>query len=382
MAAETEAVVTIPLMTPFKMGKFELSHRVVMPPLTRQRCYGHVPQPHVAVYYGLRATQGGLIIAEATGISATAHGFPDTPGMWKPEHIQGWKPVVKAVHDKGGIIFCQLYHVGRISNTSYQPNGQAPISSTDRRLKPIVRTNGTVVDDFSTPRRLETHEIPDVVNDFRIAARNAIEAGFDGVEVHAAHGYLIDQFLKDECNDRTDEYGGSVENRCRFALEVVEAVVDELGSDRVGIRISPFASYKEAGDTDPEGLGVHLAAALNRFNLTYCHCVEPRMSQTGGKLESVHSLGNIRAAFKGPFIAVGGYDREEGNKAVANGYADLIAFGRFYIANPDLPKRFRLNAKLNAYDRSTFYVGGPEKGYLDYPLLEEVEAAEAATEAT
>ncbi|CDP10751.1 unnamed protein product [Coffea canephora] len=314
----------LPLLTPYKMGNFQLSHRIVLAPLTRQRSYGNVPQPHAILYYSQRTTKGGLLIAEATGVSDTAQGYPDTPGIWTKEQVEAWKPIVDAVHAKGGIFFCQIWHVGRVSNYSYQPNGQAPISSTDKLLTPQLRANGVDVAEFAPPRRLRTEEIPEIVNDFKLAAINAIEAGFDGVEIHGAHGYLIEQFLKDQVNDRTDEYGGSLENRCRFALEIVEAVSNAIGADRVGIRLSPFASYSQAGDSNPNVLGLYMAAALNKYGLAYCHMVEPRMKTVGEKSET-----------------------------------------------PDnLPKRFELNASLNKYNRATFYLPDPVVGYTDYPFLE------------
>ncbi|XP_058090108.1 putative 12-oxophytodienoate reductase 11 isoform X1 [Magnolia sinica] len=360
----------IPLLTPYKMGKFLLSHRVVLAPLTRQRSYGNVPQPHAILYYSQRTSKGGLLIAEATGISDTAQGYPETPGIWTKEQVEAWKPIVDAVHEKGGVFFCQIWHVGRVSNYGFQPNGQAPISSTDKPLTPQLRASGVDVAEFSPPRRLRTDEIPQVVHDFRVAARNAIEAGFDGVEIHGAHGYLIDQFLKDQVNDRTDKYGGSLENRCRFALEVVEAVVDEIGADKVGIRLSPFANYSESGDSNPEALGLYMAESLNKYGILYCHMVEPRMVTVGEKFETPHSLGPMRKAFKGTFIAAGGYGREDGNKTIASSYADLVAYGRLFLANPDLPRRFELNAPLNKYDRNTFYSLDPVVGYTDYPFLE------------
>ncbi|XP_056699396.1 putative 12-oxophytodienoate reductase 11 isoform X2 [Spinacia oleracea] len=344
----------VPLLTPCQMGKFHLSHRVVLAPLTRQRSYGNVPQPHAILYYSQRTSNGGLLISEATGVSVTAQGYPDTPGIWNREQVEAWKPIVDAVHAKG-----------------FQPNGQAPISCTDKPLTPQMRANGIDIAQFSIPRRLTTEEIPSVVNDFRLAARNAIEAGFDGVELHGAHGYLIDQFMKDQVNDRTDHYGGSLENRCRFALEVVEAVVNEIGADRVGFRISPFANYSESGDSNPEALGLYMAESLSKRGILFCHAVEPRMITVGEKKECPHSLLPIRNAFNGTFIAAGGYDREEGNKAVMNGYTDLVAYGRVFLANPDLPKRFELNAPLNKYHRETFYISDPVVGYTDYPFLED-----------
>ncbi|XP_074588178.1 putative 12-oxophytodienoate reductase 11 [Curcuma longa] len=359
-----EAPNSVPLLTPYKMAKFDLSHRIVLAPMTRQRSYGNVPQPHAILYYSQRASKGGLLISEGTGISDTAQGFEGSPGIWTKEQVEAWTPIVDAVHEKGGIFFCQIAHVGRVSNTDFQPNGQAPISCTNKPL-----ANGIDEVSFSVPRRLETEEIPMVVNDFRLAARNAIEAGFDGVEIHGAHGFLIEQFMKDQVNDRTDQYGGSLENRCRFALEVVEAVVDEIGADRVGIRLSPFANYSEAGDSNPEALGLYMVNALNKYEIAYCHMVEPRMIEVGEKMEVPKSLLPMRKAFKGTFIVVGGYDREEGNNAISTGYTDLVAYGRIFLANPDLPRRFELNAPLNKYNRETFYISDPVVGYTDYPFL-------------
>ncbi|KAL8234330.1 hypothetical protein R6Q59_020430 [Mikania micrantha] len=360
----------IPLLTPYKMGKFELSHRVVLAPLTRQRSYGNVPQPHAILYYSQRTTKGGLVIAEATGVSDTAQGYPETPGIWTKQQVEAWKPIVDAVHAKGGIFFCQIWHVGRVSNTGFQPNGQAPISCTDKELASQVRANGIDIARFTRPRRLKTEEIPLVVDDFRVAARNAIEAGFDGVEIHGAHGYLIDQFIKDGVNDRTDEYGGSLENRCRFALEIVDAVAKEIGPDKVGIRLSPFADYMQSGDSNPKALGLYMAESLNKYKILYCHMLEPRMKSVGEKIDCPHSLVPMRKAFKGTFISAGGYDMEDGNNAVAEDRTDLVAYGRLFLANPDLVKRFELNAPLNKYNRVTFYIPDPVIGYTDYPFLE------------
>ncbi|KAK1280967.1 putative 12-oxophytodienoate reductase 11 [Acorus gramineus] len=355
----------IPLMTQYKMGKFDLSHRIVLAPLTRVRSYDNVPQSHAILYYSQRTTSGGLLIAEATGVSNTAQGYPNIPGIWTKEQVEAWKPIVKAVHDKGGIFFCQIWHMGRVSIEGCQPNGQAPISSTDKILKP----NGEDPTQYSPPRQLRTDEIPHIVDDFRLAAKNAIEAGFDGVEIHGAHGYLIDQFLKDQINERTDKYGGTLENRCRFALEIVEAVANEIGPDRVGIRLSPYADYCDSADSDPTKLALYMAESLNKYNILYCHAVEPRMVRLGEKLETPHSLLPMRRAFKGAFVVAGGYDREDGNRAVEGGFADLVAFGRSFLANPDLPRRFEIDAPLNKYDRSTFYVPDPVVGYTDYPFL-------------
>ncbi|XP_047333815.1 12-oxophytodienoate reductase 2-like [Impatiens glandulifera] len=361
---------TIPLLTPYKMGNFQLSHRIVLAPLTRQRSYNNVPQQHAILYYSQRTTNGGLLISEATGVSNTAQGYPETPGIWTKEQTEAWKPIVEAVHEKGGIFFCQIWHVGRVSNSGFQPNGQSPISSTDKALTPQLRSNGIDVAQFTPPRRLSTEEIPEIVNDFRLAARNAIDAGFDGIEIHGAHGYLIDQFLKDQINDRTDAYGGSLENRCRFALEVVEAIVNEIGADRVGIRLSPFASYMESGDSNPKALGLYLVEALNKYGIAYCHMIEPRMKTVGEKSECPHSLVPMRKVFNGTFISAGGYVREDGNEAISENRTDLVAYGRWFLSNPDLPLRFKLNAPLNKYNRETFYTLDPVVGYTDYPFLD------------
>ncbi|CAD5312201.1 unnamed protein product [Arabidopsis thaliana] len=312
-----------------------------MAPMARMRSYGNIPQPHVALYYCQRTTPGGLLISEATGVSETAMAYQNMPGIWRKEQIEAWKPIVDAVHSHGGIFFCQLWHAGRVSHQDCQPNGESPVSSTD---KPFADDPSN---EFTPPRRLRTDEIPTIINDFRLAARNATEAGFDGVEIHGAHGYLIDQFMKDSVNDRTDSYGGSLENRCRFALQVIEAVSKEIGPDRVGIRLSPFADYMESGDTDPKRLGLYMAKSLNRFEILYCHMIEPRMKTVSEIFECRESLTPMRNAFNGTFIVAGGYTREDGNKAVAEGRTDLVAYGRLFLANPDLPKRFELNAPLN-----------------------------------
>ncbi|KAH0449385.1 hypothetical protein IEQ34_020077 [Dendrobium chrysotoxum] len=360
----------IPLLTPYRMGKFHLSHRIVLAPLTRSRSYGNVPQPHAILYYSQRTTKGGFLIAEATGISDTATGYPSFPGIWTKEQVDAWKPIVKAVHDKGGIFFCQIWHTGRVSNYDYQPNGQAPISSTDKPVPPQKQDDDTMVE-YSPPRRLAAEEIPLIVNDFRLAARNAIEAGFDGVEIHGSHGFLIEQFMKDSANDRTDEYGGSIENRCRFALEIVEAIVNEIGAKQVGIRLSPFADYMECWDSNPEQLGLYMVQSLNKYGILYCHMVEPRMSIVDGRMQIPHCLLPMRKAFNGTFIAAGGYDRDEGNKMVAEGYTDLVAYGRLFLANPDLPRRFELNSPLNKYNRFTFYTPDPEESLLSISMAEE-----------
>ncbi|KAG9145896.1 hypothetical protein Leryth_019567 [Lithospermum erythrorhizon] len=343
-------------------------NRVVMAPMTRNRAFDSIPQPHGILYYTQRTSPGGFLLSEATVISDTAQGYPHTPGIWTKQQVEAWKPIVDSVHSKGGVFFCQLWHVGRVSNKAFQPNGQDPISSTDKGFTPAVRASFVQEDWFSPPRRLRTDEIPKIVDDFRLAARNAVEAGFDGIELHGAHGYLIEQFLKDQVNDRTDKYGGSLENRCRFVLELVEAVASEIGADKVGIKLAPFSDFMEAADSNPAALGTYLAEALNKFGIPYLHVVEPRIKTTGE--DSNESLEPMRKAFQGTFMVGGGYDKEGGNKAIAEGRADLVAYGRPFVSNPDLPNRFEIDAPLNDFDRSTFYTQDPVVGYTDYPFLE------------
>nr|XP_043608652.1 12-oxophytodienoate reductase 1-like [Erigeron canadensis] len=346
----------IPLLTPYKMGKFQLAHRVVLAPLTRFRSYNGTPQSNAVLYYSQRTTKGGFLIAEAASISPPPQGYKNAPGIWSREHIDGWKPIVDAVHAKGGIIFCQLLYPGKVSDESFDPNDPS-------------KSKGFFFW-FLQPRTLSRKEISLVADDFRVAARNAVEAGFDGVEIHGAHGYLIDQILEDQANDGTDKYGGSLENRCRFALEVVEKVSNEIGADRVGIRLSPFANHMEsAGDSHAEALGVHMAKSLNKYGILYCHMVQPRKKYAN---KCTDSLGPMRRAFNGTFIAAGGYDKDDGNDAVAGEQADLVAYGRLFLANPDLPKRFELGAPLNKHQRATFYTKDPVNGYTDYPFLETV----------
>ncbi|XP_076883923.1 putative 12-oxophytodienoate reductase 11 [Bidens hawaiensis] len=374
MEKEETSMEAIPLLTPYTMKIFNLSHRVVLAPLSRLRSYNFTAQPHAILYYKQRTTKGGFLISEASGISDTAQGVPNTPGIWMKEHVEAWKPIVDGAHENGGIFFCQLWHSGRVSNTSFQPNGQSPISSTNKPIlnQQFIGGSGSADSQYSPPHRLTIDEISGVVNDFRTAARNAIHAGFDGVEIHGANGYLIDQFMKDQVNDRTDQYGGSLENRCRFPLEVVRAISDEIGAERVGIRLSPFASYNESGDSDPHSLGVFMAESLSPLGIAYCHVIEPRMVTQFERVETRNSLWSMRNAFNGTFIVAGGYyERDEANRVIENGEADLVAFGRAFLANPDLPKRFRLNARLNMYDRSTFYTDDPVVGYTDYPFLED-----------
>lgn len=360
------------LFSPVKLGPYELPNRIVMAPLTRNRAgKGNVPGPINATYYAQRAS-AGLIISEASQVSPQGVGYPNTPGIYSPEQVEGWRRVTDAVHAGGGRIFLQLWHVGRNSHPSLQPGGALPVAPSA-----IAPTEGTASTyegpkPYVTPRALETEEIPGIIEQYRQGAENALAAGFDGVEIHSANGYLLDQFLHDGSNQRTDQYGGSIENRARLLLEVTEAVVGVWGADRVGVRLSPGGTFGSMYDSDPVALFDYVTIALNRFGLAYLHLVEPRISGNTTVEEDTPELGShhFRPIFKGTLIAAGGYDREKGNAVLAAGDADLVAYGRLFISNPDLPKRFALNAPLNEYDRSTFY-GGDERGYTDYPSLEQ-----------
>ncbi|KAK3438601.1 hypothetical protein EUGRSUZ_C03214 [Eucalyptus grandis] len=374
------------LFTPCQMGKFDLSHRVVLAPLTRCRAINGIPLPVHAEYYAQRTTKGGFLITEGTLISDTAAGFPGTPGIYTEEQVKAWKKVVDAVHSKGGIIFCQLWHVGRASNRVYQPDGGAPISSTNQSISDkwkIIMPDGTL-DVPHKPRALQTHEVWQVIEQYRQVAANAIRAGFDGVEVHGAHGYLIDQFLKDSVNDRVDEFGGSIENRCKFLMEIIKVVVGEVGTDRTGVRISPAIEHMDATDSDPLKLGLSVIERLNKFQneigskLAYLHVTQPRYTINGTKNygkqeedEEARLMRTWRRAYQGTFMLSGGFTRELGMKALAGGDADLISYGRLFISNPDLVYRFKVDGPLNGYNRDTFYTQDPVIGYIDYPFLDQ-----------
>lgn len=353
------------LFDPIRLGQLNLPNRIVMAPLTRNRAgTGNVPGPMNAAYYGQRAS-AGLLISEASPICPEAHGYPRTPGIHTPEQIAGWKQVTEAVHARGGRIFLQLWHVGRISHPDFQPGGAAPVAPS--ALKPQGQAYTAVgLKDYVTPRALELAELPGIVAAYRQAAENAQTAGFDGVEVHAANGYLLDQFLRDGSNQRSDAYGGSVENRSRLLLEVVDAVCQVLGAGRVGVRISPLNSFNDISDSNPQALFDHVAACLAPFELAYLHVLEGDMT---GRPAPAINYGRLKSLFGGPYMANNGYDRERAMDAVAHNRADLVAFGRPYIANPDLVERLTAAAPLNTPDPETFYAG-EEKGYLDYPTLD------------
>lgn len=354
------------LFTPTRLGAIEVGNRIAMAPLTRNRAIeGRVPNPLAIQYYEQRAS-AGLIIAEATQISPLGQGYLDTPGIYSQAQIDAWRKVTDAVHARGGRIVLQLWHVGRISHTSLLPDGEVPVAPS------ALRANGKTFtakgfEDVSEPRALRLDEIPALIQDFRQAARNAITAGFDGVEVHAANGYLIDQFLRDGSNLRTDEYGGSIENRTRLLDEVVRAIASEIGAERTGVRLSPVTPANDARDSQPQPLFERAVERLDAIGgLAFVHVIE---GATGGPRDNIaFNYAALRAKFKGPWIANNGYDKDSAEQAIASGYADMIAFGRAFIANPDLVERLRLGVALSDLDPDTLY-GGGAKGYTDYPSV-------------
>jgi N-ethylmaleimide reductase len=359
------------LFSPVTLGALALKNRVVMAPLTRNRAGpGNVPQALNVEYYVQRAS-AGLIVTEATQVSPQGVGYPGTPGIHSPGQVEGWRKVTEAVHAKGGRIVLQLWHVGRISHPSLQPGGALPVAPSALKPEGEVFTHAGP-QPFVTPRALETAEIPGIVAQYRTAAANALAAGFDGVEVHAGNGYLLDQFLRDGSNHRHDAYGGPVENRARLLFEVLDAVVEVWGAGRVGLRLSPVNSFNSMTDSDPDATFGYVVERLNRYGLAYLHVVETDMAGVAGPLG--YDRGALRRAFKGSYMANGGYGRDSGAQALASGTADLVAFGQPYIANPDLVERFVRSAPLNAPDPATFY-GGDAKGYTDYPSLAAPRAA-------
>ena len=364
------------LFEPVQVGALHLANRMVMAPLTRNRAgAGLVPGPFAADYYAQRAT-AGLIIAEATQVSAQAQGYADTPGCYTDDQVRGWRKVTNAVHAKGGSIVVQLWHTGRISHTSFQRDGAAPVgpSAIRAQTKTFVAGKGFV--DVSMPRALELQEMPGIVADFRHAARCAMEAGFDGVELHGAHGYLLDAFLRDGTNHRSDAYGGAIANRARLLREVAEACIEAIGAARLGVRLSPVSTAGDSHDSDPQALFNHVVEMLNRLGLAYLHVVE---GETGGARDSLpFDYAALRDRFDGAWMVNNGYGHAMALQAVASGRADLVSFGRLFIANPDLVARFRTDAPCNALmEPGTFY-GGGSHGYTDYPSLEQSRAAAEA----
>ena len=366
------------LFTPAQAGDIHLSNRIAMAPLTRNRSPKAIPKDITATYYEQRAS-AGLLITEATAIDPQGQGYADVPGLYDTEQLDGLKKVTKAVHARGGKIVTQLWHVGRISHTALQPDNQAPVAPSAIAAKsktflidPI--TGKGSFEPTSTPRALKAEELPGIVHNYVQAARSAVEtAGFDGVEIHAANGYLIDQFLKDGANKRTDDYGGSIENRARLLLEVTRAIVDAIGGGKVGIRLSPVTPANDIVDSNPQPLFDYVAKQLAPLGLSYIHVIE---GATGGPREVEGRPFNYiqfkdayrQAGGKGAWMVNNGYDAETASKAVESGHADIVAFGKLFISNPDLVDRFRKNAPLNPWDQGTFY-GGGEQGYIDYPTL-------------
>ena len=361
------------LFSPLRIGAFELSHRMVMAPLTRMRASqpGNVPHALNVEYYRQRASQGGLIVTEGAQISPSGQGMPATPGIHSQAQIEGWRGVTQAVHDKGGLIFLQLWHVGRVSHSSLH-GGERPVAPSAIAAPGHAFTATFERAPFETPRALETAEIASVVADYAQAARNAQQAGFDGVEIHGANGYLLEQFLQSRSNRRTDAYGGSIENRSRIVLEVAAAVSDVFGADRVGIRLSPFGVANGSGEEEPLRLYRDLIEQLALQNLAYLHLVEPRASGAGQADVDHQNVPFASELFRphwpNALIAAGNYTPSTAAAAIETGRADAVAFGRLFIANPDLPERTRQGSVLNPYDRATFYGGGAE-GYIDYPAL-------------
>lgn len=358
------------LFTPFQLGPYELRNRLVMAPMTRSRAgEGNVVTDLAVEYYRQRAS-AGLIVSEGTQVSPQGVGYTGTPGIHSGAQVDAWRKVTDAVHAEGGRIFAQLWHVGRVSHPSFHGGGLPVAPSAIGFEGQVLTYQG--MQPFVVPRALETDEIAGVVEQFAEGARRAWDAGFDGVELHGANGYLIDQFLRDGSNQRTDRYGGSLNNRVRFLTEVTAAVVDVWGGDRVGVRLSPKVPNNGMSDSDPEATFSYAAYALNPFGLAYLHVIEGvggPFAQPGPRVTPA-----LRAIFRGPLIANGGYTGETANDAIARGEADLVSFAVAFLANPDLPRRIREGAPLNAPDRATFY-GGDARGYVDYPTLDEVAAS-------
>lgn len=355
------------LFTPVRLGAVHAPNRIVMAPLTRMRAGpGRVPTALMATYYSQRAS-AGLIVSEAAAISQQGTGCPNTPGIYTDEQVTAWHRVTDAVHHAGGRIFLQLWHMGRISDPSFQPGGGLPVAPSA-----IAPRSGQILTEagmrpYVTPRALDRSELPGIVSQYADGAQRAKIAGFDGVEIHNANGYLLDQFLRDGTNHRTDEYGGTIAKRARLTLEVTRAITQVWGSDRVGIRFSPGGIFNDMHDSDPTATFSYVLHELNRFHLAYAHIVVSTEDDLRHGAVAV-ALPALRKQFRGSLIVNGGYTRDTAARALADGIADAVAFGRLFLANPDLPERLRSDAPLNTPDASTFY-GGAEKGYTDYPAL-------------
>ncbi|HEY0800114.1 MAG TPA: alkene reductase [Steroidobacteraceae bacterium] len=365
------------LLSPVQIGPITLGHRVVMAPLTRSRSQqpGDIPGDLMREYYTQRASEGGFIISEATAISITARGWFGAPGMYSDQQVEEWNKITAAVHAKGGHMFSQLWHTGRSSHVE-MTGGKAPVSAS---VSPAYWEDTSHL--VSTPsgwvqpsrhRALELSEIPGIIEEYRKAAERAKAAGFEGVELHAANGYLVDQFLQDGSNKRTDGYGGPIENRSRFLLEIVEALVSVWGGDRVAVRIGPSGTWNGMSDSNPQALFAYVAEQLNRFGLAYLHIIEPRVKGNVLIAEGQAPIAteHLRKIFKGKIIAAGGFEPDSAKVIVEKGDADLVTFGRYFVSNPDLPKRIKLGLPLNNYDRDTFYTFDA-RGYTDYPFYDE-----------
>jgi N-ethylmaleimide reductase len=367
------------LFSPISVGPFTLQHRVALAPLSRLRSnLDGTPIALAAEYYGQRASEGGLLVTEGTIMADGGNGYLGVPGINADSQIAGWKVVTDAVHAKGGRIYLQLWHVGRQSHVEFQPDGRAPGTASEGEFEGGMVFTSEGWGAPTPARALSVSEIEALINEYRVSTQRAVAAGFDGVEIHAANGYLLDQFLHDGSNKRTDEYGGSIENRARFMMKAIEAAASVIGIDRVGVRISPSGEFGGMKDSNPEALFSYIAEELDKLNLGYLHLIEPRVfgNETNESKDQKTPVATqfIRKHYKGVIIAAGGFTAESAEAIIAAGDADLVAFGRVFIANPDLPARFKANAPLNPYNRDTFY-GGTEVGYTDYPFLSEVETA-------
>jgi N-ethylmaleimide reductase len=369
------------LFTPVQLGPMQLKHRVVMAPLTRSRSIqpNSIPGSLMAEYYAQRASEGGFILGEATNISVTSRGWLGAPGLYTDEQVKGWKKIVDAVHRNGAHMFAQLWHTGRSSHVE-MTGGETPVSAS---VNPAYWQNADHL--VSTPsgwlqpsphRALSIPEIASIVEDYRRAAERARDAGFEGVELHSANGYLLDQFLQDGSNKRTDEYGGSIEDRSRFLLEVVSALTSVWGGDRVAVRIGPNGTWNGMSDSNPEALFTYVAQQLNRFGLAYLHIIEPRVKGNVVIHEGQAPVASeqLRKIFTGKIIAAGGFEPDSAESIVEKGDADAVTFGRYFVSNPDLPRRIREGLPLNPYDRDTFYTFDA-RGYTDYPFYNELVTA-------
>jgi N-ethylmaleimide reductase len=368
--------ITRTLFSPLKVGPLTLAHRVVMAPLTRMRSNqpGDIPGELMVEYYGQRTSEGGLIISEATTVAITGRGYLGAPGIYSDAQVAGWKRVTDTVHAKGGKIFLQLWHVGRTSHVD-MTDGIIPVGASAIPYDGVAFTkNGWVP--VSQNRALEITEIPEIIEQFRAGSERAKAAGFDGVEIHGGNGYLLDQFLQDGSNQRTDAYGGSAENRARLLLEVTTAVISVWGADRVGVRIAPSTSFNGMKDSNPSETFSYVAGALDRLGIAYLHIIEPRIKGNQATADGLPPVaaGELRKFFKGNILAAGGFEPATAEEIIQSGDADFVAFGRHFISNPDLPLRIKLGVPLTPYDRTTFY-GGDFRGYTDYPFFLQMDAS-------